>query len=421
MASKALLISDTDVWTGRNEPVKKATSVLIVDGRIQNVGPYESLSVPADAVVVDGRGTTTIPGLCDIHVHLTTNSNYAKVVDNATYRALTTNAAKLLHGIRNGMRALAAGFTTLRVMGHRDVGEVEMKSFIDRGLFVGPRLMVAPWLISMTGGRGDLLYPPTWPRQPLDTADGIDECRKVVRLHRKLGADFIKVTASGGMLSDSDQPHWANYTVNELKVMVDEAHDYDMKVAAHAHSLEGIKRALAAGVDTLEHGTWLDEECAEIMAKQGTYFVPTLAIADWISVNGIARGVRQDGLEKITRAKERQMQSVRMAHAAGVKIAMGTDSTGTLCPFGEHARELELYVEAGLTPTEALMTATSVAADALGLSRDIGALEVGKAADLVMINGDPTQDIGVLRRARGIRHVFKHGVDVTNPWPALML
>jgi imidazolonepropionase-like amidohydrolase len=421
MPTSSLLIADTDVWTGRNEPVKKNVCLLMTGGRIAALGPRDTLSIPPDTKVVDGRGTTAIPGLCDIHVHLTTNSNYAKVVDNATYRALTTKPEKLLHGIRNGMRALAAGFTTLRVMGHRDVGEIELKTFVERGLFVGPRLLVAPWVISMTGGRGDLFYPSTWPREPMDTADGVEECRKLVRLQRKQGADFIKVTASGGMLSESDQPHWANYTIDELKVIVDEAHDYDMKVAAHAHSVEGIKRALAAGVDTLEHGSFLDEKSIEMMVTKGTFLVPTLAIADWIATSGAARGVRPDGLAKITHAKERQMQSVRMAHAAGVKIAMGTDSTGTLCPFGEHARELELYVEAGLSPMEALMTATTVAADALGLSQQIGSLEAGKVADLVMVNGDPTKDIGVLRKPGGISKVFKDGVDLTNPWPALIL
>jgi imidazolonepropionase-like amidohydrolase len=306
-------------------------------------------------------------------------------------------------------------------MGHRDVGEVELRTFTDQKLITGPRLLVSPWVISMTGGRGDLFYPANWPRAVFDTADGVDECRKVVRLQRKQGANFIKVTASGGMLSESDQPHWPNYREEELRAIVEEAHDYEMTVAAHAHSTEGINRALAAGVDTLEHGTHLDERHVEMMLKQGTYFVPTLAIADWIATNGKARGVRPDGLAKITKTKERQIESVQLAHKAGVKIAMGTDSTGTLCPFGQHAREIELYVEAGLSPVEALMTATSIAAEALGLAHEIGALEVGKAADVVLVNGDPTKDVTILRRDGGIRSVFRQGIPVTSLWPALEL
>jgi imidazolonepropionase-like amidohydrolase len=157
------------------------------------------------------------------------------------------------------------------------------------------------------------------------------------------------------------------------------------------------------------------------MLRQGTYFVPTLAIADWIATNGKARGVRSDGLAKITKAKERQIESVQLARKAGVKIAMGTDSTGTLCPFGQHARELELYVEAGLSPLEAPMTATTVAAEALGLSDEIGTLEVGKVGEIVLANGDPTKDIGVLRRDGGIRSVLRAGIPVTSSWPALGL
>jgi imidazolonepropionase-like amidohydrolase len=155
LSERALLISDTDLWTGRDATIQRGICLLAVDGRICGIGARESLRFPANVKVIDGRGTTAIPGLCDLHVHLT-NSDHARVVDNATYRAFSTAPEKLLHGMRNGRRALAAGFTTLRVMGHRDVGEVELRSFIEQNLIVGARLFVAPWVISMTGGRGDL-------------------------------------------------------------------------------------------------------------------------------------------------------------------------------------------------------------------------------------------------------------------------
>jgi imidazolonepropionase-like amidohydrolase len=315
------------------------------------------------------------------------------------------------------MRALAAGFTTLRVMGHRDVGEVELRHFIDSGFLPGPRLKVSSWPISMTGGRGDLFWPSSLPRDPWDTADGIEECRKVVRLQRKLGADFIKVTASGGMLSSGDRPHWPNYTVDELRVIADEAHTYDMRVAAHAHSTSGIKRSLAAGIDTIEHGSFLDDECIEMMLERGTYLVPTLAINDWILSRGRSSGAQADGIAKLERAGRAQLDSLQKAIAAGVKIAMGTDSTGTICPFGQHARELELYVQAGMSPAAALATATGVAAQALGLEDEQGTIDVGKIADLVVVDGDPTVDISLLRRPGGIRRVYRAGVDVTDPWP----
>lgn len=419
--TKDRIINGVSLWRGRGDKVETNMAIRIANGRIAEIGPAGTLSADGGVVVEDGTGTTAVPGLCDIHVHLATNSDYSKVVDNATYRALVPGTEKLLHGVRNGLRALKAGFTTLRVMGHRESGDVELASMIDRGLIPGPRLIVAPWVISMTGGRGDLFYPAGWPRQHLDTADGCDECQKVVRLQRKLGAGFIKVTASAGVMSADDKVHWPNYTVEELKVIVSESHDYDMKVAAHAHSTEGIKRALLAGVDTLEHGSNLDDESIEMMLRQGTYLVPTLSIVDNLVRRGVATGAKPEGLAKMEVARQQQQKSIGKAIAAGVKIALGTDSSGTLCPFGEHAREMELYTELGMPAYKALEAGTSIAADALDLSDEIGTLEVGKCADIVLVNGNPLEDIYLIRKEGGLRQVFKDGVDVTDPWPAMRI
>ncbi|MFN4160164.1 MAG: amidohydrolase family protein [Gemmobacter sp.] len=409
------LIRNVDLWPGQGPEVQRGVSILMVAGRIAEVGA--TIDPPPGATVIDGAGATAIPGLSDIHVHLTTNSDLTQTVDNATYRALVPGTEKLLHGLRNGWRALAAGFTTLRVMGHRDSGDVELAAFIRRGLLPGPRLSVAPWVISMTAGRGDLFYPNAWPRQPLDVADGIDECRRVVRTHRKLGGDFIKFTASAGLLSAGDKAHWPNYTVEEMKVIVAEAHDCDMKVAAHAHATEGIRRALAAGVDTIEHGSFLDDACIQIMLDQGTFLVPTLSISDTVIRNGARSGARADGIEKMKAARDIKVANIAKAYQAGVKIAMGTDSSGNLCPFGEHARELEIYVEIGMTPQQALETATVQAAAALSRPDVTGLIAPGHVADVVLLNSNPLEDILVLRRKGGIRAVFKDGQDVTNPWP----
>lgn len=410
-------LKNVDVWRGEGAQIDRGFSILMQDGKIAELAPADVLVVPEGARTIDCTGATAIPGLADIHVHLTTNSDMGTVVDNATYRALVSGSEKLLHGLRNGLRALAAGFTTLRVMGHRDGGDVELGAFINRGLLPGPRLMVAPWVISMTGGRGDLFYPRAWPRQDLDTADGVEECRRVVRTQLKMGADFIKFTASAGLLSAGDKVHWPNYTVDEMKVMVSEAHDYDMRVAAHAHSTEGIKRVLAAGVDTLEHGSFLDDVCIETMLKQGTYLVPTMSISDFILRNGARSGARSDGIEKMKTAREIKVRNIKKAMDAGVKIAMGTDASGNLCPFGENARELEIYVEMGMTPLAALETATVRAAEALGRTGELGRIAKGGVADVVVLNENPLEDIYVLRREKGIRAVFKDGIDVTNPWP----
>ena len=416
----ATLLWNVDLWPGQGSQVQRGMAILMRDGRIAEVTAAGAAPPPAEqakARVIDATGAVAIPGLCDIHVHLTTNSDLRRTVDNATYRALVPGSEKLLHGLRNGWRALAAGFTTLRVMGHRDGGDVELAAFIARGLLPGPRLSVAPWVISMTAGRGDLFYPNAWPRQPLDVADGVDECRRVVRTHRKLGGDFIKFTASAGLLSAGDQPHWPNYTVAEMRAIVEEAHDCDMKVAAHAHATEGIRRALAAGVDTIEHGSFLDDACIETMLKQGTFLVPTLSITDTVIRNGARSGARADGIEKMKAARDIKVANIRRAFEMGVKIAMGTDSSGNLCPFGQNARELELYVDMGMTPQQALETATIQAAAALGRADVTGLIAPGHVADVVLVNGNPLQDIGVLRRPGGIRAVYKDGLDVTDPWP----
>lgn len=411
------LIENVDLWPGAGAQVHRAQAIRLEAARIAEIGPTGQVEAPADAVRVDGAGATAIPGLCDIHVHLTTNSDLSTVVDNATYRAFVPGAEKLLHGLRNGLRALAAGFTTLRVMGHRDGGDVELGQFIRRGLLPGPRLLVAPWVISMTGGRGDRFYPTAWPRAPLDCADGVDECRRVVRLHQKLGGDFIKFTASAGLLSSGDKLHWPNYSVEEMRVMVTEAHDFDMRVAAHAHATEGIRRVLEAGVDTVEHGSYVDEVCIERMIQQGTILVPTMAISDRILHNGSNSGVRPEGLEKLNRARAQKVENIQRAMQAGVTIAMGTDCSGNLCPFGENARELEIYVEMGMSPQAALETATVNAAAALGREEITGRLAVGHTADVVLVNGNPLEDIYVLRRQGGIQRVFKDGQDMTTPWP----
>lgn len=410
-------ITDVALWPGEGTEVRPSVTILLEGRRVAAIAPAQSFEVPADARRVDGGGATAIPGLSDVHVHLTTNSDLRQVVDNATYRALVPGSEKLLHGLRNGWRALAAGFTTLRIMGHRDSGDVELAAFIRRGLLPGPRLSVAPWVISMTAGRGDLFYPTLWPRQPLDTADGIDECRRVVRLHRKLGADFIKFTASAGLLSAGDKAHWPNYTVEEMRAIVEEAHDCDLPVAAHAHATEGIRRALAAGVDSIEHGSFLDDACIEQMLKQGTFLVPTLSISESVLRTGDRSGARSDGQAKMRAVRDIKVANIRKAIAAGVKIAMGTDSSANLCPFGQHAREIEIYAELGMTPAQALETATVRAAELLRLDGVTGRLVEGATADLVLVNGNPLEDLSVLRREGGIRAVFKEGAEVTNPWP----
>ncbi|MCK8616614.1 metal-dependent hydrolase family protein [Gordonia sp. C13] len=397
------------VWLGPDESY--ASGLLYIrDGRVAYVGEHRPDVVPSGTRRVDATGHAVLPGLIDCHVHLTTNSDTDRVIASDAFRGQKTGPEKLLHGYRNSLRALRAGFTTLRCMGHRGVGETELRDLVDDGLMVGPNLLVAPWWITMTNGHGDLFYPPYTQRREWDTADGIDACRQLVRLQARSGADFIKVMASGGM-SKGEQPHWPNYSVAELTAIVDEAHDMDLRVAAHALSLEGIRRSLEAGVDSIEHGSYLDEECAAHMARHGTFLVPTMAFNDWCQREGTARGLSAAGVEDLRDAHARTIEAFAIARAAGVKIAMGTDSSGTLCPFGAHYRELELYVQQGMSVSEALTTATATASELLD-REDLGSLNVGATGDALVVDEKVLDDITQLRT--GIKHVVRAGQDLTD-------
>jgi imidazolonepropionase-like amidohydrolase len=407
---KDIAIEGGLLWVGPQEHHRDAL-VHIRDGVVVHAGSADGVDVPDGTPRLNATGCTVLPGLIDTHVHLTTNSDHHHVVRSDTFRGQVRGPAKLLHGLRNAYRALAAGVTTLRVMGHRDVGEIELRDLIEHGLIVGPRLVVSPWWITMTNGHGDLFYPPYTPRRRWDTADGVDECRTLVRRQAREGADFIKVMASGGM-SRGEQPHWPNYSVSELAAIVDEAHDMDLRVAAHALSIEGIRRCLEAGVDSIEHGSFLDEEAAAEMSRQGTFLVPTMAFNDWCQREGTRRGLTSEGVESLREAHDRTIESFALARAAGVRIAMGTDSSGTLCPFGAHARELELYVEHGMSTDEALAAATTTAAELLGRP-EIGALRAGCVGDALVVEGDVLADISLLTRASRIKYVVRAGTDVT--------
>lgn len=410
MTSDDIVIDGGLVWAGPGERYEQGL-VHIRSGSVVYAGPRTDHHVPPQTPRVDATGCTVLPGLIDAHVHLTTNSDHRRVVPSDVFRGQVTESAKLLHGIRHAHRALAMGVTALRVMGHRGAGELELRDFIDDGLLVGPRLLVAPWWITMTNGHGDLFYPPYTPRRRWDTADGVEECRKLVRLQARAGADFIKVMASGGM-SKGERPHWPNYTVAELTTIVETAHELDLRVAAHALSAEGIRRSIAAGVDSIEHGSYLDEESAAQMADRGIVLVPTMSFNDWCRREGVHRGLTAEGVAELSEAHDRTIEAFARARDAGVRIAMGTDSSGTLCPFGAHARELELYVEHGMSVEEALSTATVNAAALLDRPH-WGSLRAGSAGDAVVVLGNVLDDVGLLRRPSHIKHVITAGRDVS--------
>ena len=410
MTTDDIVIEGGLVWVGPGESYEDGL-VHVQAGTVSYAGPRGGGQVPAGTPRINAEGCTVLPGLIDAHVHLTTNSDHNRVVPSDVFRGQVSKPGKLLHGLRNAHSALAAGFTTLRVMGHRGVGEIELRDYIEDGLTVGPRLLVSPWWITMTNGHGDLFYPPYTPRERWDTADGVEECRKLVRLQARAGADFIKVMASGGM-SKGEQPHWPNYSVAELSTIVETAHELDLRVAAHALSADGIRRSLAAGVDSIEHGSYLDEETAAEMAEKGTVLVPTMSFNDWCQREGTRRGLTPQAVADLSEAHDRTIESFGLAREAGVTVALGTDSSGTLCPFGAHSRELELYVTHGMSPEEALATATTNAASLLDRP-DLGSLKAGSAGDVIVVEGNVLTDIDLLAQRSNLRYIFRAGRDIS--------
>jgi len=400
-ASPLLALTGGTVIDGTGAPARVAT-VVIEGDRIQRVGG----ETPPGAATIDARGRTILPGLIDTHVHLCSYAGEA-TRDVHLWSVTTFAEEQVLHGAANARKALQAGFTTVRDMaGAR--AEVSLKHALDAFVLEGSRVVSAGF-VGMTGGHGDLFRPPALERRPYPVADGVDACRAAVRTHARDGADLIKICTSGGVLSIGDRSEWRNYTAAETSAIVDEAHALGMRVSAHAHTRAGIAQALDAGVDSIEHGSQLDEALAARMAEAGTRLCATLAIHEQIHLHGSERGVPAESLAKAEALYEPRKRAVRVAKAAGVRIVCGTDSSSVL-PFGLHAWELELLCrDAGLTPLEAIVAATRDAAEAVGLGERTGTLEPDKWADLIVVDGDPLQDVTVLRDPERIRTVFREG------------
>lgn len=380
----------------------RAATVVIAGDRVESVGG----AIPPGATTIDVRGRTILPGLIDAHVHLCSYAGEEQR-DTRLWGVTTFAEEQVLHGAANAAKALRAGFTTVRDMaGGR--AQVALKHALDAFVLEGARVVSAGF-VGMTGGHGDLFTPPAVERRPFAVADGVDACRAAVRRHARDGADLVKICTSGGVLSLGDKSEWRNYTDAETRAIVDEAHALGMRVAAHAHTTAGIAQALDAGVDSIEHGSRLDEALAARMAQAGTRLVATLAIHEQIHLHGAERGVPAESLAKAAALHDARTRAVRVAKAAGVRIVCGTDSSSVL-PFGLHAWELELLCrDGGFTPMEAIVAATRDAAEAVGLADRTGTLEPGKWADLLVVDGDPTKDVALLREAERIRMVFRQG------------
>ena len=376
--------------------------VVLVEGdRVAKVG--SGLAVPTGWETVDLGGATLLPGLIDVHTHLTSQSgNYYE----DQFRRSPIDVAVRAHVYAR--RTLEAGFTTVRDVGAPELVDVALRNAIADGTVEGPRMAVATLALSATGGHGDLngFSPYLRFEEMSGIADGADELRKAVRRNVKNGADWIKVLAGAGVLSEEESAGAPQYSQAELNAVVDEAAMWGRKVAAHAHGAEAIKRAVRAGVASVEHGGLVDEEGVRLMKEKGTYIVPDIITDVYILEHGAEQGLPQKIIDKERQLRVSQDANWTRAFRAGVKFAFGTDAG--VYPHGENARQFALLVQhLGITPLDAIRMATVNAADLLGWSDRVGRIAPGAYADLIAVDGDPLKDVSELER---VRWVMKDGV-----------
>jgi imidazolonepropionase-like amidohydrolase len=373
--------------------------VYLEGGRVAWVG---SGSAAPGAHRIKAGDRLVMPGLIDTHVHLESPA----VPDRTGYVVRTPETLMAFYAAYGARISLEAGFTTLRNMGSHAV--VALRQAIERGLIDGPRILAGGY-VDMTGGHFDMLRPLLYPRQPEDTADGEASVRQAVRRHVRAGVDFIKIATTGGIVSEGDDSDWITYSNAEIAAICDEAHNLKRHVACHAQGTAGIKRALGADIDTLEHGTFMDAEALQMLIRSKAILMPTLSFFHGVVTRGRALGLPAHWQEKCGPAYEAAKASVRMAREAGARIAFGTDSAGRQAPHGENAGELALLVDLGYTPEQALIAATSDAAAAIGLSDETGRIAPGLSADVLIVNGDPLTDIAVLQDKARIEQIILRG------------
>ncbi len=411
MKSDSVVFKGGSLIDGVNENAIENSVLIIKEDKIQFAGHANAVSIPKSSHQIDISGKTVLPGLIDAHLHLLgikTLDPLDWVVDPPELRGM--------RAVMDVWRLIDRGFTTVRCCGSPN--SLFLRKAIDEKSIIGPRIVSCGAMISQTGGHGDMVHslPIDWIKPPRGygrIADGEDECRKAVREQLREGADFIKICTTGGVTSERDLPTSAQFTIQEVRAVVEEAHNVGVKVASHAQGTKGIKNALLAGVDTIEHGYYLDEETIDMMLRQNSFLVPTLSIAEVTLREGQKANFPKAFMEKARRVHGAQLKSFKLACDAGINICCGTDFLGhPICPMGDNALEIELQVKNGRLPMEAIISCTKVNAQALGLDDKLGTLEPGKIADFVLVEGDPLKDIGILKQKDKIFAVYKAGVKV---------
>jgi imidazolonepropionase-like amidohydrolase len=379
--------------------------VFDASGMVTGVGPAGSPLAPGGTTIVDLSNATCLPGLIDVHTHVTgdpTDGGYASL-------GIST-AAETVHGVKNARITLHAGFTTIRNVGASGYTDVAVRDGVNDGMIEGPRMIVSGPPLGITGGHcDDNLLAYEFHHRAEGVADGPWAARAKVRETVKYGADVIKVCASGGVLSKGDQPGTPQYTLEELTAIVEEAHKLGRKVAAHAHGTQSIKDAIRAGIDSVEHSSFIDDEGIALAKQHGTYLVFDIYNDDFILQAGAKAGMLPESIEKEKKVGRTQRENFRKAWQAGAKIAFGTDAG--VYPHGDNARQFAKMVEWGMKPTDAIQAATIKAADLIGWPDKVGAIEPGHFADVIAVTGDPTSDVKLLEN---VQFVMKGGVVVKN-------
>jgi imidazolonepropionase-like amidohydrolase len=393
-----------DVRTGQ----MRTNQAIVIEGeKIVQIVASSEVKTAAGDTTIDLPDATLLPGLIDMHTHLTFD------LSSLGYQGLAISTAReALHGARNARVTLEAGFTTVRNLGAKDYADIALRDAINDGDVIGPRIVASGPALGITGGHCDEnLLPPAFHLQGDGVADGIEGVQHKVREVIKYGADVIKICATGGVLSKGDDPNASQYTLEEMKAIVADAHRLGHRVAAHAHGAEGVRWASEAGVDSIEHGHLMDDAAIATLKKNGTYLVPTLFLGEYMEKNMEHSDVPEYSKQKMRNVITEMRKNIGKAFAAGVKVAFGTDAA--VYPHGLNAGEFHVYVKLGMTPLAAIQTATINAADLLGWTKAVGTIEEGKWADLIAVDGNPTKDVTILEH---VKFVMKGGEVFKNEY-----
>jgi len=396
--------------TGR-DPVQGIT-VLIEGSKILEVVKGET-SIPQGSLTIDAKGRTVMPGMIDAHVHLASWTDPTE--PNLMVSMMSTHPNLLtLYAAKHAEEMLEAGFTTVRdlagYMNQINHEVLAVKRAIEIGMARGPRVLVAG-LVTQTAGHLDMRLPPTFHQENRGVADGPWEVRKMVREMWRWGHDLIKTSSSGGIAGLREEVNWNNYTVDELKAIAEEAHSAGRKVACHAYGAQAVKNAAIAGVDTIEHGTQLDEEAIQMVKSKGVFLVPTLMVTSGMALTDIkAGGASEHLLSKARAVAAVKGSNFQKAYGAGVKIVTGSDTYTMLrWHWGKQAQELQLMADLGMTNMECIVASTKTASEALDIQSETGTIEKGKEADILLVDGNPLRDIKILQDTQKILMIMKGG------------